>query len=187
MYYLTDVHPDLANMVYAELDDDEVIKWGGQPNPYRMIWKTIPIFLFAIPWTAFAIFWTVMAFIMTRSEGQMWSIVFPLFGLPFILVGLGLLSSPFWEIRKAKKTVYVVTNKRAIIFEGGRQTMIHTFKPEQLNHIIRQQKQDGSGDLIFDEEVSSYGRRGHRHYKKIGFLGIPHVRDVERLLQELQL
>ena len=33
---------------------------------------------------------------------------FPLFGIPIVLVGLGLLLSPFWAFHKATRTVYAV-------------------------------------------------------------------------------
>ena len=40
--------------------------------------------------------------------------LFPLFGLPFLLVGLAMVSSPFLVGRKARRTACCVTNQRAM-------------------------------------------------------------------------
>ena len=46
-------------------------------------------------------------------------VLFPLFGLPFVMVGVGMLSSPFWLRRRAKRTCYALTDRRAILWEAG--------------------------------------------------------------------
>ena len=43
---------------------------------------------------------------------QLISICFPLFGLPFVLIGLGMLTAPHWAKRKALRTAYAVTDRR---------------------------------------------------------------------------
>jgi hypothetical protein len=42
-------------------------------------------------------------------------VLFPLFGVPFVLIGLGMLAAPYWMRRKAQNTVYALTDKRALI------------------------------------------------------------------------
>ena len=46
--------------------------------------------------------------------------VMALFGLPFVLVGLGMLLAPFAAFRSARRTVYVLTNKRFMTITEGR-------------------------------------------------------------------
>jgi len=48
------------------------------------------LLLFGLFWTAFSVFWTIMA--RKGGGGLMW-----LFGLPFILIGVGLLASALWR------------------------------------------------------------------------------------------
>src|SRR3712207_4913094 len=112
---------EIDNRVRSELRDREHLVWAGQPRPSRVMRSAIPIVLFGIPWTAFAIFWMVVASGMLFGGfggggpgpfGAFFS-CFPLFGLPFVLVGLGMLSSPFWMYRRAKRTCYAVTDQRA--------------------------------------------------------------------------
>src|SRR5664279_3623069 len=109
---------EAQNRLDSELNSDEKVVWSGQPAPGIMNQlQSIPIVLFGIPWTAFSIFWVVMAFTMTNHASRtgaplpfnVFSIVFPLFGLPFVAVGLYMLTTPYWQWRKSQKTVYAVT------------------------------------------------------------------------------
>lgn len=173
---------ELRQMVETELNKNESSLWAGQPRPGRMAVKAIPIALFAIPFTAFAVFWICGAsgFKMPDfSEGGF--SFFPLFGLPFLLVGLGMLSAPLWKIRSAKRTIYVLTDKRAIIFEGGWRAHIRSFSPDQLQDLTRKQHADGSGDIVFKREVTNnFSHQNNMPVKEIGFLGIDNVKSWKK-------
>ena len=176
----------LLDLIERELERGERIEWIGMPRRVFFTPATTGAFLFGIPWTAFALFWTAGAAWGTASinEGPGLFSCFPLFGVPFILVGCGMLSSPIWAYVKAGKSAYVITDRRAISFEGGRSTTIRSFPPQKLTNIYRKEKRDGSGDVIFD--TSSWrDSDGDRHSQAIGFLRVPDVRDVERRLKEL--
>ena len=176
--------PRLRGLVEYELADGEELIWAAQPDPRRFALKSLPIVLFGIPWTAFILFWIAGASgfkIPDFSEG---SDFFPLFAIPFLLIGLGMLSAPFWMMRKARRTAYVITERRAIIFEGGWSMKIRSFGPEDLQDLRRRQRRDGSGDVVFAQEVS-YSSKGHRQSTDIGFFAIPDVKEVEDLLEEI--
>lgn len=146
--------------------------------------RSLPIVLFGIPWTAFALFWIAGASGFQIPEFKEGSDLFPLFGIPFVLVGFGMLGSPFWMMRKARKTAYVLTNNRVIIFDGGRSTTIRSFGPDRLTDLRRKQRTDGSGDLIFERKVS-YDSDGDRQTTDHGFLAIPDVKMVEDMVRQL--
>ena len=175
---------DLRGLVENELGQDEALTWIGQPMPRFFGMRSLSLFLFGIPCTAFALFWIVGAAgfeIPDFDEGFDW---FPLFGVPFVLIGFGMLSSPIWSRLKARKTVYVVTDRRAIMFDGGFSTTIRSFGPDRLDDIRRRQRRDGSGDLIFEKEIS-YDSEQHRHSTDIGFIGIADVKQVEDLVRDV--
>ncbi len=176
--------PRLRTLVEAELNHREKITWIGTPIPKRFAVASIPIVLFGIPWTAFALFWMVGASGFQIPDFKDGFDLFPLFGIPFVLIGFGMLSSPFWMMLKAKKTVYVITTARAITFDGGFSTTIRSFSPDRLTDLQRKQRSDGSGDLIF-ERKRSYGRSGNRRTTDHGFLAIPDVKTVENLVRQL--
>lgn len=175
----------LQDKIDRELAPGERIEWVDTPVPRFFTPTSTAAFLFGIPWTAFALFWTGGAAWGTlKNDGLGWFRLFPLFGLPFILIGLGMLSAPFWARRKALNTVYVITDRRAISFEGTRTVTVRSYMPDQLREIYRKEKNDGTGDVII-------GRRawrdsdGDRRYEELGFLRIRDPKTVEDMLRKL--
>jgi hypothetical protein len=216
--------PDsLRKCVRKELAEGEEVQWAGQPRSGRFALRALPIALVGIFFTGFALFWVASALEMQERRAEFdrqWNAqrdrmggapsspstttgfsvedVFPLLGIPFVVVGLGMACSPLWMIHKARTTAYLVTNRRAIIFDGGWSTHVRSFGPSELGRLERRQKADGSGDVILAKETrytagyysGSPGRGGHwapggLSIKEIGFFGIPQVKFVEQLLQDL--
>ncbi len=182
-----DLPDELVSLVDRELDSDEHVEWVGQPIAGRLARSSLPIVVFGIPWTAFAVFWTVMASgITTRKGGGEWSWVFALWGVPFILIGLGMLTSPYWMQRRAKRTAYVLTDRRAIVLSLGWRSSasVRSFQPGALTDLQRKERADGSGDLVFTNDLSS-ASRGRSMSTAVGFLAIPNVKEVEARVRRL--
>lgn len=186
----------ISRQLQAELERElapgERVVWSGQPLPKRYTRGSWGMVLFGIPWTAFAVFWTTMAFVGTRglkgddpmSTGFRW--FFPLFGVPFILIGVGLLSSPWWGRRRAERVAYAVTDRRALLFEPawrGSRT-VKSFGPAEIQSLERTEHADGSGDLIFLRKAWR-DSDGDRRTTSVGFTGVPQVREVEVHLRRL--
>ncbi len=188
----------LRQSLNRELQPGEQLAWYGQPSPGRMAWRSLPAVLFAIPWTGFAIFW------MLAAGGFVWFAhaktqpatapsfsplnffgCFPLFGLPFVLIGLGMFSSPLWMLRKARRTLYAVTDRRVILFEGSWSTTVTSLVPDQLKDLTRKERLDGSGDLFFGQPFQYFSRNQSRPMQR-GFIGIPNVREVEELVRRIK-
>ena len=110
---------ELAGLVDAEFGKGERIVWIGQPIRSRLARSSLPIALFGVPFTAFAFFWIMTASGMKGLGFPGPSGFFVLFGIPFVLVGLGMLTSPLWMYLKAGRTVYAVTDRRALVIDGG--------------------------------------------------------------------
>jgi hypothetical protein len=180
--------PDtLVRFVDRELASGERIEWIDQPIPRRLARTTLPSVLFGIPWTAFAIFWTAMAAWGTwRDGGAGWFRLFPFWGVPFILIGFGMLSAPYWAARRAKRTAYVLTNRRAILISLGWRgsVSIRSFDPDCLKDIRREERADGSGDLVFAEDIST-GSRGRTQTTNVGFIAVKDVKSVEERVRHL--
>ena len=187
-----DAHiPDnLRELVEDELLDGEAILWIDQPIPNFFRSGASSIFFFAIPWTAFAVFWMwgaaggVDLLNGKPIEFEVGRLVFAAFGIPFVLVGLGMLSVPLWERRKMKRTVYVVTDHRVIIVQGAFFSLnISSHFLPGIVSLSRNQRPNGTGDLCLrvgipsDENCSSTEQR---------FWNIRNVKHVERMIQELK-
>ncbi|MFO0829190.1 MAG: hypothetical protein U0572_13705 [Phycisphaerales bacterium] len=179
------VPSDLRDLVERELEPSERLLWMEQPIPRFFSGASLGAFLFAIPWTAFAIFWICGAAgfkVPDLSKGG--ASLFPLFGLPFVLIGLAMLSTPIWAYRGMRRTIYVVTDRRAIVFEGGRKTTIRSFEPSRLKDVFRREKRDGSGDVVFEQGLTT-GPRGSSRSYDLGFLGVRDPRSVEQIVKKL--
>jgi hypothetical protein len=173
------LEPATQRLLEGELKPGETVLWQSAPIARRHRMMALPIFLFAIPWTAFSVFWMAMA---ASGSG-----FFALFGLPFLLIGVGMLCSPWWAARLARRTAYALTTDRAIILTPapfGSGISVRSFAPADLAGVERVQRGDGSGDLILARELVR-GSKGHMHEKKTGFMGVPAVQTVQLRIDEM--
>ena len=154
-----------------ELQGEERVLWKARPLS-RILWPAFAIWLFAVPWTAFSVFWTAMAFAGVDSmadDGGIWlAYGFPLFGVPFILIGLAMLSAPFAPLFWTNKRLYAVTDARVIELRLGRQLQSKSVELKDLGSIERVEGPDGAGTL------------------KIAF-GTTRDSDGDRLVEYLQI
>jgi len=181
---ISDLPQHLQQRLRAELKPGESITWAGQPNPDRYMKSGFKLWLFFIPWTAFSLFWIAGAsgFRMPQVNSG-WSL-FPLFGLPFLLVGLGGMSSPLWLRLKARSTIYAVTNHRAISIEGAKSITVKSYLASDIADIERTEHQDGTGDLILRTERYR-DSDGDRQTRQHGFFAVDNVRRIESLIANL--
>lgn len=103
----TNIPRNLQEKVDREIESGERIQWIGMAIPQFYTPITTIALLSAIVLTAPAISWIVDVSDFKLSdfnEGRVSS--FPLFAVPFVLIGLGILSSPLWLYRNACKTAY---------------------------------------------------------------------------------
>lgn len=180
--------PDpLGRSVAAELERGERLSWCAQPDPDRLARQALPIILFGLPWTAFslAMLWSCLGGGEPGQPGAA-QLVPALFMVPFVLAGLVMLAAPCWAACRARRTAYVITDRRAILFKGSLlgSMSIRSFAPSQLGDLERRGRPDGSGDILFADDVR-ITRGGRPRRTPVGFFGIDRVRDVEALLRTL--
>lgn len=125
----------LAPEIRSELEPDERVLWVGQPDAMRDAIGVLPLFLFAIPWTAISLFFLISPFITTKS-GQNLALMAVL-GLPFTLLGLLLLSTPFFTYFATKKTYYLATNCNLYIFQLGKNKSVERYDRADLANLSR--------------------------------------------------
>lgn len=176
---LSDTDLSLADrqMVEVNLMQKEEVLWVGKPIPRLFSAGSLGSFIFSLPWLAFISFWTFMA---AQS-----SLVFAAFSIPFWCIGIGLFSSPWWGLRRQKRTVLVITNRRAMeLYPGIFGAMKSRVWPLDAGMVKScTVRKDGSGDLILGYE-SRHSKNG-THTVAQGFMNVPEVRRVEQFLYEL--
>jgi len=169
--------------VTRQLDPGEGLLWSGSPSPGRMALSAVPAMVFGIPFGGFAAYWMYMAYTITsKSKGPDASNLFPLFGVPFLLIGLGMLTAPFWAYLAAGRTQYALTSKRALIVSNLFTLSVKSFTWDEMGELQRVERAGGEGDLFFAQHAV-VTRRGATVLKRVGFLGIPDVRSVEQMIR----
>lgn len=185
---LTDLPQAFFKQVSAEFDGENIL-WAGRPDARKVFLLATPIWLFAIPWTVFALGWEYIALAAFFAEGKqaadgagkVMSWVFPIFGLPFVLIGLGMMGGPLWAWRKASRTVHVLTDQRIATVVAGKNLDITSIDATRIASVHRIEKPDGSGTLhLYLGEYRDSD--GDRVEKKITIPGVPDVRELERLI-----
>lgn len=185
--------PALDQALRRELLAGERLLWSAQPRAGKLR-RGFGIWLFAIPWTAFALFWEVMAFLPWFASSKtpqaiQWSfgIVMPLFGLPFVAIGLWMLWQPIRAMRGAGDTAYGLTERRLlrVIETQGRggERKVDSLLLRQIGPIDRREGRDGFGDLRIQTH-STVDSDGDRKTERFEVLGVPEVARLERLLLE---
>lgn len=174
----------LQDLVDRELESGERVEWMDMPIPRFFTPASTAVFLFAIPWTAFAVFWMCGAAGFKMPDFTKGFDLFPLFGVPFVLIGMAMLSTPVWTYRKSFNTVYMISNRRAVTFEGGRATTIRSYPPDKLQDIFRKERRDGTGDVVIARRAWR-DSDGDRHTEELGFLRVRNPQEVEQMLRKL--
>jgi hypothetical protein len=178
---------DADRWLRSELAAGERLLWSGQPRGGKLA-RGFGVWIFAVPWTVFALFWEAMALLPWAAASKtpdtiQWrfGIVFPLFGLPFVLIGLWMLWQPVRAMRRARSTVYGLTGRRLLrVVEAGDRT-VESVLLDQIGPIDRREDRDGFGDLRIQTH-SRVDSEGDRTTERFEVLGVPDVARLERLL-----
>lgn len=178
-------------MVQSELQPGESLQWTGTADPRRAALAALPASMFGIPFAGFALFWITAAYrgthaISKSSTNPMGGVFsfFPLFGLPFLLIGLGIVFAPLWAYLKAQKTAYAITDKRVLVITNGRTRTIKSCTPADIVSVDHCERDSGTGDVII-RTTGAIQNRNSVSQVTVGLLGVSNVKDVARLVLNL--
>jgi hypothetical protein len=140
-----------ASALERELSSGERLIWSGQPRRgIRLRASDAFLIPFSSLWCGFAIFWEVMALTATAKGGGPVALVFPLFGVPFVLMGLYLVFGRFIvDARMRECTFYGITSERIIIVSGLFSRRTKSLNLRTLSDISLTERPDGSGTITF--------------------------------------
>ena len=184
----------LRKEIEKELKVGESIKWIEQPIPRFFNFQSSASFFTGVPLIAFSIFWiygTLGFKLPDLTKGISFQNFLAHFeNLSFLegeilfFVGLWMLSSPLREWLKAFRTVYLITDRRAFSVEGGWIPVIRNYFPNQLRNLRRNDRRDGTGDVVITTRLHKNSRVGS-WTEDIGFMNLRNPKEVERLLRQL--
>ena len=140
---------DEYNFCRPYLTAGEAVLWRGKPGKGHILTgQDVFMIPFSILWCGFAIFWETSVILSGAP------VLFALWGIPFVCVGLYLVFGRFlWTAWIRKRTAYVITNKKILRARGNRIDMLDR---SNLPPMYVTARRDGSGTIRF----GAYHRRG---------------------------
>ena len=166
----------------------EKVLWQGAPGLgirfRRMDALLIPFGLFFF---GFALFWETIALTITHAENKagVLAYIFPVFGVPFIVIGFYLMIGRFfWDAYARKHSAYLLTNRRALIETSALGKKLTSVTLADLDAVGLLERNDGSGTVILGRDVSR--GIGQNTYTKRAphFEFIIEARRVYKLVEE---
>lgn len=142
--------------ISKELGKGEQLLWVGKSRQ-GIFFRGSDILLipFSLMWGGFAIFWESMA-LSGFLNGQAskapsgFQFIFPLFGVPFVLVGLYIILGRFIvDSKQRERTFYGITTQRIIIKSGLFSRSTKSLNLRSLSDISLSERSDGSGTITF--------------------------------------
>ena len=178
----------------SELQSGESLCWTGTADPGRAALSALPASIFGIPFAGFALFWITQAFhatsAMSKSSNNAFTNgfkLFPLFGLPFLLVGLGIILAPLWAFLKGGNTVYAVTNQRVMIITGSGNRSVKSLMPADIVSVEHRERPDGSGDIAITTNAVVRSSNNFTSQVKVALCGVPNVKQVVQQVMQLHI
>jgi hypothetical protein len=178
-----------ASEIKGRLDPSEKIVWAGRPDPLVFAATAngvIPII--GIFFLGFSVFWLYGALSATRAaKGSIGLFAFfPLFGIPFVIAGLCMVLSPVWAWRRAKSTIYALTDRRAVIASDFPMRAMTSVEPMQLRPLEVHGGGGRRGTVYFFERPFGMNAAFGYTYamRREGFRGIDEAERVAELIRE---
>lgn len=189
---------DLDSALRHVLERGERVLWKGRPTR-KTDYSAFLIWAFAIPWTAFSLFWVTATYSLSQTsapdEGglRIAALLFPLFGVPFVIVGLIMMISPFFAITVPGRTLHAITDRRILRIVVGWKASLRIIPGEWVTKVDHLTKFDGTGTLLvsFDQPAAN-GKGGRRHERLKGprrtaIRNLPSIRSAVRAAEEMRL
>ncbi len=174
------VQASLKQRLREELQPGEALVWAGRPLPGRMGLEAVPATVFFLLWGSFGPLWF-------RAGGDAgFGLVALLIGLVWCTVAVIGITAPWWTYRKAGRTLYALTNERALVLVGGRRTVECTsYALDRVTALHCVERRHGIGDVVLMREAWK-DSDGDPQQRQHGFMAIPYARRVYRLVQRQQ-
>lgn len=163
----------------------ERILWQGRPQG-GVVWSGLidPRTPFGAVFAGFSIFWVATAATLAPRSGGVIGMVFPLFGLPFVAVGLYLLAGRlFWDAYLRSVTHYTLTDRAAFIATAafGRRRLERV----ELQPGMRLTLDEGApGSVLFGAGPVRF-QNGRRQPAGFGFRRIGEARQVYGMMARI--
>lgn len=176
----------LAAALERAIEPDEQVLWLARPNVLGFMSRSFRDVLIGLSFVAFPVVLLFLSVATIRRGGTgeiappAWFML--LWGVLFAVIGASLLLSPFSAWWLARRTLYVVTDRRAILIDAPWRRRIQSFAGERLLNATRNEDAYGRGDIIL-ERLTVQNSKGRSSIQETGFFGLDDVKRVDHLMR----
>jgi hypothetical protein len=148
----------------------EKVLWRGKPPQGLLVLHIADLFIipFFIFWTGFACFWELSVIaIFLADPGNLAGpgICMPLFGLPFVAIGLFMLGGRFvGDFLARRRTFYALTDRRVMILTGLQGKNVTSVPLEKIDNVGMTIHRNGTGTLVFARGPNAARYSGFTYY-----------------------
>ena len=171
----------------GRLLNGERVVWEGQPaGGFLLTSRDAFLIPFSLFWCGFAVFWEWTAMHASRAAPE-----FPLFGIPFILIGFYFVIGRFFVDAWARaNTVYAVTSQRILILRNGPFSRFTALAINRLPELSLDERADGRGTIRFQPQQPMWSNRNWSGWTPAldptpQFLAVADARNVFDRIQKL--
>ena len=185
--YINDLNPQERDELERVLEQGERIRWASRPVPKFWQGEYAFLLLFALGWLGAIAFATYDALgkpasLEALADLPLEQLPFVLFLLPFWFIGFLVLSLPWVHLWSQKQTLYLITNRRALVQERRpRSWNTRSFVLEEDMLLSRVSRPHGGGDLLFANGRSLGGSRGNPP-RDDGFKNLANLQEAQQQL-----
>ncbi len=175
---LTNASP--TTIARTEVKRGERLVWADRAvrrRPGLGSWRVIIV---GLAFAGFGLLWILMAWAATAAADDLWRF-FPLFGVPFVMIGVAIATAPFWLGSIGSSTVYGLTDQRVFMMYGKRMRIVRSTELGKMGDLLMNEQLSGVGDITFADVLQSTS--GERGYRVLGLFGIPDVKRVRDLIE----
>lgn len=148
----------------------EKVLWSGQPPRKLIVFHKADLFMipFALFWTGFSIVWELGALAAVTGPGDgfdLLALCFPLFGVPFVLIGLYMLFGRLvGDFLVRRRTWYALTDRRVLVLTALRDRNVASMPLQKISRVDVVIQRDGRGTLTFRGDSGQDGDSRRARY-----------------------
>ena len=174
-----------SDALQRELAPGERLLWSGRAlQGLRFESESLTRSAFGFVFFSFSVFWIHGAWNQASSANSAQNSIFPLFGVPFVLVGFYLfIGHFFWHALCRRYTEYAVTNRRVIVRSGIFNKKTQSIEYRKIPTLTLTERPDGSGTIQFGETKAVNAGDGVS-YIATKIDAVPDVRSVYNIIRK---
>jgi hypothetical protein len=178
---------EVTDTVVLPLAEGERVLWAGAPKT-GVVFRPLDFFLvpFSMVWCGFALFWEYLAITQTDA------LLFKLFGIPFVWVGVQMLVGRFFtDAARRKATRYTITNAAVYIQNLDGAGALVLVPATDLTALQLTKHRDGTGSIRLtnkppEEKTNATGLAERFSFNTVDGLYLEYISDAGTVLSLLQ-